>query len=338
MTSNKLKVGVVGVGALGKLHTKFYAQSPNAELIGVFDLNSDAANRVAQEFNTKAFSDSMELAHACEALSLAVPAHKHFEAAMPLLLAGKHLLIEKPLATKVADGKKIVRVAKKKGLVLGVGHVERYNPAISAIEKYEKEARFIEIHRLAPFPPPREGIYPRGTEVGVVLDLMIHDLDILLSIVQSSVKKIDAVGMPILCQDEDIANARIRFDNGCIANITASRISQEYVRKFRIFLEDSYLSLDLGKKTGAAFHIENNKITKHELEIQDSNALKDEIEDFIACATNTRNTGNLFPMKVSGEEALAALELAEKIIKAIRQNAKKYPIFAPKPAHISLNV
>lgn len=329
MHPSKLKVGVVGVGALGKLHTKFYRQSKNAELVGVYDLSNETALKVAGEFGTQNFESIASLAEKCDALSIAVPAHGHYETSMPLLKMKKHLLIEKPLATDVRHGEKIVRLAEKNNLVLGVGHVERYNPVLAFLEKRNAKTRFIEAHRLAPFPPPRPGLYPRGTEVGVVLDLMIHDLDIVLQLVDAPVEKIEAVGMPILCPDEDIASARIKFKNGCVANLTASRISQEPSRKFRVFQTDSYVSFDYAKKTGLVFSVKEGKIASEPVPVNDYNALEAEIEDFISCVSETISTGNIRQMKVSGQHGLDALKLAVKITGIIKRYTDKYQLFKP---------
>ena len=329
MDTMKLKVGVVGAGALGKFHSKFYTLSENADLVGIYDVNPGSASKVAQEFNTKVFDKVKDLAEQCDALSVAVPAHKHFETAIPLLKMKKHLLMEKPLATEVKHGEKMVKLAEKNNLVLGVGHVERYNPILAHLEKCNSKTRFIEAHRLAPFPPPRPGLYPRGTEVGVVLDLMIHDLDIILRLVGVPVEKVDAVGMPILCKDEDIAHARIQFKNGCVANVTASRISQEYQRRFRVFQTDSYVTLDYAKKTGLTFSVSDGKITSEPLPVNDHNALEVEIEDFISCASETARTGVVKNMKVTGRHGLEALKLAVKIIDKIKKYSEKYPLFKP---------
>lgn len=329
MSTRKLRVGVIGAGALGKLHSKFYTLSKSADLIGVYDINPESAAKVAQEFNTKVFDNIKDLAEHCDALSVAVPAHKHFETAIPLLKMKKHLLIEKPLATDVKHGEKMVRLAEKNNLVLGVGHVERYNPILAHLEKCNTNTRFIEAHRLAPFPPSRPGLYPRGTEVGVVLDLMIHDLDIILQLVDAPVEKVDAVGMPILCKDEDIAHARIQFKNGCVANVTASRISQEYSRRFRVFQTNSYITLDYAKKTGLTFSIADGKITSKPLPVNDHNALEVEIEDFISCALETVKTGVVKDMKVSGRHGLEALKLALKIVDKMKKYSGKYPLFKP---------
>ncbi len=328
MHKNKLRVGVVGVGALGRLHAKFYRLNQDAELVGVHDMNSEAAEKASTEFSCKKFEDPIALASECDALSVAVPAFAHFETAMPLLKMGKHVLIEKPITTEVPHARQLVASAKKKNLVLGVGHVERYNPLTDSIGLLSTPPLFIEVQRLAPFPPPRPGLYPRGTEVGIVLDLMIHDLDIILAILKDKASSVDAVGMPVLCNDEDIANARIRFSKGTVLNITASRMSQEYSRKIRIFHRDSYLTLDFAKKSGIEYSIKDGAISSRPLCVTDRNALQDEIDDFVRSSLLTIESGVLQKMKVTGEDGLATLELAARIISGIRKNHMKNPLYS----------
>jgi predicted dehydrogenase len=216
----KVKIGVVGVGALGKIHAKLYKDVAGAELVGVYDRSFAAAQAVAAELGVCAFATIEELAAVTDGLSVAVPTDLHHEVVMPLLAQGKHILVEKPIAQTVAQAEAMVAEAARRNVVLGVGHVERYNPVLECLDKTPGTPRFIEAHRLAPYPPPRPGMKPRGTEVSVVLDLMIHDLDVILYLVRSPVKQVDAVGVAILSDSEDIANVRILFENGCVANIT----------------------------------------------------------------------------------------------------------------------
>ena len=220
-SDKKLKVGVLGVGALGRHHARLYAQSPNAEMVGIFDVQPETAAKVGAEFNLPVFSDWRQLAEKCDALSVAVPANFHAVTAIPLLEMGKHVLVEKPIEADLALAEKMVETARKNNVVLAVGHVERFNPAMDFLEKYAANTRFIEAHRLAQYPPPRPGLPRRGTEVSVVVDLMIHDIDLVLTMVDSEVEHFDVVGIPVLSKTEDIVNARIKFKNGSCASLTS---------------------------------------------------------------------------------------------------------------------
>ncbi|NQT92884.1 MAG: Gfo/Idh/MocA family oxidoreductase, partial [Lentisphaerae bacterium] len=220
-----VQVGVAGVGALGKHHARLYAAMDDAELVGVFDTDHATAASVAAEYGTRTFDTLADMAAAVAAASVAVPTDAHLEVASELMDHGVHLLVEKPIASTTEEAETLVDLAREKDLVLQAGHVERFNPVMRFLEQNLSSPRFIEAIRLAPFPPPRPGAPPRGTEVSVVLDLMIHDLDIILHLVGSPVADIRAVGVPVLSGGEDIANARLRFENGCVANVTASRIS-----------------------------------------------------------------------------------------------------------------
>ncbi|HRU02041.1 MAG TPA: Gfo/Idh/MocA family oxidoreductase, partial [Victivallales bacterium] len=287
----KIKVGVVGVGALGRHHARLYSLNKNVTLVGVYDINPENLFNVSKECNTKGYTNVEELAADCEALSIAVPADVHHQVAIKLLNLNKHILIEKPLAAKLEDAEEIVSLAERKKLVLAVGHVERFNPVMSFIEERAKDIKFMEVHRLAPYPPPRPGQHRRGTEVGVVLDLMIHDLDIILRLVNSEVERIDAVGIPVLSPGEDIANVRIKFVNGCVANVTASRVSGEPMRRFRAFTNDSYLTLDYANKSGLIYKKHPLGIKKEQIPVNDHNALEKELEDFVQCVIEAKKTG-----------------------------------------------
>lgn len=323
----KLKVGVIGVGALGRHHTRLYKASPNTELVGIYDANTEVSERISQEFGVKIFPTIEELATVCEGLSIAVPADRHHEVAIPLLKMGRHLLIEKPLAVTVEQAEEIVRLAEEHKVVLAVGHVERFNPVMSYLERRAGKTRFIEAHRLASYPPPRPGSQPRGTEVGVVLDLMIHDLDIILHLVQSEWEHIDANGIPILSKTEDIASARIRFKNGCVANVTASRVSPEAQRRIRVFQSDAYISLDYGEKSGMLFTKGLLGIEKKPIPVKDHNALQEELEDFIHCANAAFETGVVPPPRVQGKHGLDALRLAIRITDELHAYNKKYGFY-----------
>ena len=316
----KLKVGVIGVGALGRHHARLYAQSPNAEVVGIYDVQRDTATAVGEEFGLKVFHDWRELADACEALSVAVPANYHASSTLPLLEMGKHVLVEKPIAASVPEAEAMVESARKHNCVFGVGHVERFNPAMDFLEKYAHETRFVEAHRLAKYPPPRPGLPRRGTEVSVVLDLMIHDIDLLLHMVNAEVERFDVVGIPVLSKTEDIVNARIKFVNGSCASLTASRVSQEPLRRFRVFQENSYISMDYGRHFGMVIKRNRIGLARKDVNLDDKNALAAELEDFIAAVNQSKLTGKVCDPRIPGEEGLKALRLAV----AIENEARRY--------------
>ena len=322
-----LKVGVVGVGVLGRFHTKLYKENPNVELVGVYDVSSAAANAVAKEFGVKPFESFTDLANHCDALTVAVPATKHYETAMPLIDMGKHLLMEKPLAATVPEARELVQAAEAKNLVFGVGHVERFNAAMDFLEKNRSNTLFIEAHRLAKYPPPRPGLHRRGTEVSVVLDLMIHDLDLVLTMVGSEVERFDAVGMPVLSKTEDIASVRLKFKNGAVANITASRVSAEPMRKFRVFQTDSYISMDYAKSTGKILRKSFLGVAVKKVNLCEKNALAAEIADFVDAVRKTKEGPMIVQPKVTGSQGLRALELAAAITEEIDAYNKKYDLY-----------
>ena len=237
----KIRAAVIGTGYLGRFHAQKYAQLPDCELIGIADAQAAVAARVAAELGTRAYEDYRGLLGQVDAVSIATPTPTHAEISLACLRAGAHVLVEKPIAEDVAQAERLVRAARECGRILQVGHLERFNPAILAAEPLLSGARFIECQRLAPF---RE----RGTDVDVVLDLMIHDIDLLQMIVRSPVTALDAIGTAVFSSEADIANARLRFQNGCVANVTASRVSLKTERKLRIFRDDAYLSIDLQQK------------------------------------------------------------------------------------------
>lgn len=301
-----LRVGVVGVGHIGKNHARLYAEIDRAEFTAIYDTNTATASQVAAQYGVRAASSLGEFAQLIDAASVATPTSSHFEVASLLLQNCKHLLIEKPIAENTAQASQLAALATERQLVLQVGHVERFNPVLSALEARLTHPRFIEAHRLSPFPD-------RSTDIGVVLDLMIHDLEIISHLVRAPVQSIDAVGVPVLSQREDIANARIRFENGCVANVTSSRISPERMRKIRVFQEDAYLSLDYQNQSGEIYRKVNGRIERAPVEIEKEEPLKRQLLSFLECA----QTG-LRP-KVSGFEATAALALAIEITKRIEQ-------------------
>ena len=298
------RVGVVGVGHIGKNHARLYAELPGGKFTAIYDTDRGIAEERATQFGVRAVASLEEFAEQVDAASIATPTITHFEIARELLSRGKHLLVEKPIADNTAHASELAELAAARGLVLQVGHVERFNPVLSALEKRLTNPRFIEAHRLSPYPN-------RSTDIGVVLDLMIHDLEIILHLVRSPVETIDAVGVPVLSRGEDIANARIRFENGCVANITSSRISPEQMRKIRVFQEDVYLSLDYQNQTGEMYRRTAEGLQRHEVEIEREEPLKRELAAFIECAATGRAP------KVSGFQAAAALELAVEITRRI---------------------
>ncbi len=320
----KLKVGVIGTGALGRHHARLYAQSPNAEMVGIFDVQQEAARRVGEEFGLKVFEKWEDLAAECDALSVAVPANFHAQTTIPLLKMGKHILVEKPIAAKIDEAEAMCDAAAEAGVVFGVGHVERFNPAMDFLEKYAHKTRFIEAHRLAAYPPPRPGMPRRGTEVSVILDLMIHDIDLMLHMVDSEVERFDVVGIPVLSGSEDIVNARIKFVNGSCASLTASRVSQNPMRRFRVFQEDSYISMDYGQHFGMVMKRNKLGLARRDVELDEKNALAAELEDFIAAVQKTRATGRLHETRVSGAQGLKALKLAVAIENEARRYNKQY--------------
>ena len=302
----KIKVGVVGVGRLGKEHARLYSLLPGVELVGVADPDVERVKDTASRCRTVGCRDYRDLYGKVEAVSIAVPTHLHYQVARDFLSNKVHLLLEKPITRTVEEAEKLIELADRNRLILQIGHIERCNTAITEMEKLIKSPRFIESHRLAPY-------QPRGTEVGVVLDLMVHDLDIILHLVNSPLERIEAIGVAVLSKHEDIANARLTFQNGCVANITSSRLSREKMRKIRIFQSDSYISLDclaqkidIYRKRGGA--ISGEKISPERIE-----PLKLEVEDFIKCVTQGRR-----PV-VSGKEGKEVLKVALEIARQIHK-------------------
>jgi predicted dehydrogenase len=300
----KLRVGVVGVGHIGSNHARIYSDLVNAELVAILDIDPPRADEIGRKYKAKVAASLTEFAGMVDAASVATPTSAHFAIARDLLARGKHLLIEKPITEKTGDARDLAQMAAEKRLVLQVGHVERFNPVLSALEQRLTHPRFIEAHRLSPYPN-------RGTEIGVVLDLMIHDLEVILHLVDSTVENIDAVGVPVLSRGEDIANARLRFASGCIANVTSSRISPEKMRKIRVFQEDAYLSLDYQGQSGEIYRRVNGQITREPVAIEKEEPLRQQLASFVDCAL----TGG--EPRVSGSHAAAALELAVEITRRI---------------------
>ncbi|MBI3059548.1 MAG: Gfo/Idh/MocA family oxidoreductase [Deltaproteobacteria bacterium] len=301
----KIPVGVVGVGYAGRFHAEKYAASKKAELVGVADINQERALQVGQKLGVLSHTDYRELFGRVRCVSIAVPTRLHYAVSRDFLAAGIDVLVEKPMAASLEEGSELVTLAREKALVLQVGHLERFNPAIRRLEGVIREPRFVECHRLAPF-------VERGTDVDVVLDLMIHDIDVIASLVRSPVERVEAVGVPVLTDKPDIANARITFANGCIANVTASRVSMKRERKIRFFQPDAYISIDYDQRRAQIYRKPGKgggwqDIRAESIEISDGDALADEIDSFLD-SVQSRGT----PL-VSGEEGLRALEIATMI-------------------------
>jgi predicted dehydrogenase len=335
--ARKVRVSVLGAGSLGKEHVRLYAElaaAGAADLVGLYDIAAETARKMAEKHNVKAFGTVEEAADNSEALSIVTPTATHYSLAKALLQQGKHLLVEKPITDDGVQAAELVALAQRNNCVLQVGHVERFNPVFKYLESVAVEPRFIETHRLSPFPA-------RSTDIGVVLDLMIHDLDVVLAFVKSPVKSVDAVGIPVLSRSEDIANARLRFVNGCVANLTVSRVSPERMRKIRVFSGGpltSYISLDYRAQEGFIYRIaregeEQSSLLKKLLHAKDSTIvsefagrrivrepvpivkeqpLKVELQHFINCVAAQRT-----PV-VSGESAKKALDLALEISQQIK--------------------
>ncbi len=328
---------MLGVGSLGKEHARIYADLAASGLIhfaGVHDLSQTQAAKIAEKYRVPAFPSFGDALAAADAFSVVTPTHTHFDLAKRLLAAGKHALVEKPMTDNAAQAGELVELAQAKCAVLQVGHVERFNPVLAYLEQVATDPRFIETTRLSPYPN-------RSTDIGVVLDLMIHDLDVVLSFVRSTVVSVEAVGIPVLSQTEDIANARLRFANGCVANLTASRISPERTRKIRVFsggAVTSYVSLDYraqegfiyrvardgeeessllkkllrGKDSAIVSEFAGRKIVREPVPIEKDEPLKLELRDFIRCVLSHQTP------KVSGATAKRALDLAFEITRQIR--------------------
>ena len=301
-----MRAAVIGVGHLGQHHARILASLPGVLLAGVVDLNRERAAKIAADYGATAFADIAEI-HGLELVVIATPTESHAQLALPLIESGVHTLIEKPISQTLEEADRLIAAAKMSGAVLAVGHSERFNPAVAAAKPYVNDPRFIEVHRLG----TQLG---RSLDIDVVLDLMIHDLDLILSMVPSEVESVEAVGVPVLTPKVDIANARIRFANGCIANLTASRISREQVRKIRFFEREKYVSIDsaarevemyqLVPQPGAAMP----SINGGKLSVPGDEPLKGELEDFVGAVRDRR------PPAVSGEQGRAALALAVRIV------------------------
>lgn len=305
MAENAIAAGVVGIGYLGKFHAEKYAASPKAHLVGVVDIDQTRANEIAGTVGVPAFTDYRALFGQVQCVSIAVPTRFHYQVARDFIEAGIDVLVEKPLTADIAEARGLVEAATSRGVILQVGHLERFNPAIRRLEGIIKEPKFVECHRLAPF-------VERGTDVDVVLDLMIHDIDVIASLVRSQVQRVEAVGVPVLTDKPDIANARIKFVNGCIANVTSSRVSLKRERKIRFFQPDAYISIDYDQRRAQIYRKPAPgagwlDIRAENVEIKDGDALADEIDSFLDCVR-----ARTLPL-VGGADGLRALEIASMI-------------------------
>jgi len=316
-----LKVGIFGVGHLGKFHLNNWKQIPDIELIGFFDPNNDNAKAVEAEYGLKRYMDEAALIQASDIIDVVTPTHLHFPVCEMAIKMGKHVFVEKPMANTIEEGKAIMEMVKESGVKLQVGHVERFNPAFTALKDISLNPSFIEVHRLAQF-------NPRGTEVSVILDLMIHDIDIILSIVKSGVKNISASGVAVLTDTPDIANVRIEFNNGCVANLTSSRISMKKMRKIRLFQKDAYIGIDFLEKNteiiqlkkpedaeAFSFDIETHQGTKTititNPVVEEGNAILAELSSFVHAIQHDE------PTVVSEIDGFLAMEVAHQILEKI---------------------
>ncbi len=319
-----LRIGVFGVGHLGKFHLNNWKEIPNVEIAGFYDPSDDAAQSVAEQYHIKRYPFAEDLLNDCDAADIVAPTTFHYDLCKKAILKSKHVFIEKPLANTMDEARELVKLTREANIKFQVGHVERFNPALISARAYQLQPMFIEVHRLAQF-------NPRGTDVSVILDLMIHDIDIILSIVNSNVKSIMASGVTVLSETPDIANVRIEFDNGCVANLTSSRISMKKMRKMRLFQKDAYIGIDfLNKKTEIIKYKEagdkntfNFDIdTGHGLrtiavaapEVKDTNAIKEELLSFVNAIRQNQ------PTEVSEVDGFRAMEVAHLILEKITRN------------------
>jgi predicted dehydrogenase len=333
MQKTKIRTAVVGAGKMGAIHAKVYNQLPQSSLIAIVDIDSKKAKKLARKYKCSAFTNCEEILDKVDAVTIATPTINHSELAKIFINNNIAVLIEKPLAANTQEGREIVELAKKKKCVAAVGHSERCNPVVQAMKRLDIEPKFIEAHRISPYPF-------RSTDVSVVLDVMIHDIDITLALAASKIKKIDAVGVSVIDEREDICNARIVFENGCIANITASRLALKTERKVRVFSRQAYLSIDYLKKTGTVIKADPNTdvvnwirqrkkkgdfsllkvnwpdlLHIEKLDIDDKEPLRLEQESFLKAVADKNSKP-----EVSAEEGLAAMECAERILAAAKEH------------------
>lgn len=319
---NKIKIGVIGTGHLGSIHTKIWKNNPSVELLGIFDPDTQRAGKLAEELNIKCFADDIELINSVDAVTIASPTITHYDVAIKALNSDKHCFIEKPITSTFDEAMKLIETAKSKKVIVQVGHVERFNPAVASLKEKDLNPMFIEAHRLSQF-------RPRAIDVSVIHDLMIHDIDLMLWLVKSEVSSVDATGVSVITDTVDIANARIKFENGAVANLTASRLSANPMRKMRIFQKDAYISIDFGNQEVEVFHIssdenynpseattmlgsiadglKNKNIYYEKPNVPKHNAIEEEQKAFIDAILNNA------PIAVDAYSAASALKIAEEI-------------------------
>lgn len=303
-----VKAGVAGVGSIGQNHARIYSELDSAELVAIYDVDINRAKEISDQYGGKPTESLDEFATLIDCASVSTPTITHRKIGSTLIEAGCHVLVEKPIADCSDDAKALIDLANAKDRILQVGHIERFNPVMSQLEAHLDSPRFIESHRLSPFPQ-------RSLDIGVVLDLMIHDLEIILHLVNSPVQSVDAVGIPVLTKREDIANARIRFEDNCVANITASRISPEKMRKIRVFQGNAYLSLDYQDQGGWIYRKDPSVgIAREEVEVEKDEPLKLELQSFIDCVARGETP------KVTGKHGAAALDIAIEITRLIEES------------------
>ncbi|NOZ61965.1 MAG: Gfo/Idh/MocA family oxidoreductase [Calditrichaeota bacterium] len=331
---DKIKIGILGVGHLGRFHTQNYLSIPEAEIVGIYDADFARSQAVASELNVPVYKNLVDLLDKIEAASVVVTTSAHHQIATACLENGIHCLVEKPITSTLVEADELIELAGEKNLILQVGHIERFNPALMALNGFELSPMFIESHRLASF-------NPRGTDVAVVLDLMIHDIDIILHLVKSPVTEIDASGVAVITRAVDIANARIKFANGCVANVTASRISQKAMRKMRLFQKNCYIGVDFLQKYSELYQLVDandfqpqtnqipiefgqvnqfqtpKKIVYERRQVEEANALKMELESFLHAVRSGEKPA------VSGEDGREALRVAIEITGLIEKQVKK---------------
>lgn len=312
--SEKITCGVIGVGYLGQHHARIYSSLPGVEFAGVYDTNPARAAEITTMYGGKCFASIAELGKACDAVSVVTPTDLHCKVALELLAEDCHLLIEKPLCTSLSEAEQILDAASQHNSVVQVGHIEHFNPVMGFLERAVTNPRFITADRLAPF-------NPRGTEVGVVLDLMIHDIGIILQLVNSPVDRLESVGVSVLSRSEDIANTRITFSNGCVANINTSRVSEKKLREIRVFQPSAYLSFDFMNQTGHLVKREENRLIREDIPLEKEEPLKVELMHFVDCV---RHRNNPKVNAALGKEALAlAIRVTEQILLGWQQQSSR---------------
>jgi len=304
---DSLKCGVAGVGYLGKHHARLYHSLSGSELVGIFEPNDEAAEKVCAEYGCTRFSTIEELGEGCDAVSVVCPTDRHAEVALQLIGHGCHLLVEKPLCVSSEEAESILQSAQQAKVLVQVGHIEHYNPVMTFLEGAVEQPRYLTVERLAPF-------QPRGTEVGVVLDLMIHDIGIAMALVNSPIERVDSIGVRVLSPTEDIANARLVFANGCVANLSASRVSEKKAREIRVFQDTGYLSLDFMNQKGHLIKKSGPSLERHEVPVEKGEPLALELESFLSCVQETTTP------KTDGSFGKSALEVALTITREIQSD------------------